>query len=73
VISVPEAARRLGISRQATHGLIRRGKLKGTRISSKAWVVDEASVSARILALAAERGEIERRERERRDHDRRQK
>jgi excisionase family DNA binding protein len=66
VISVPEAARRLGITKQAVHGLIKRGRLSGVRASGKAWLVDEKHVADRIRALAAERGELERRGAERR-------
>ena len=54
MISVPEAARRLGITRQAVHGLIKRGRLGGTKVSDKAWIVDEVSVQERIERLKKE-------------------
>ena len=51
MISVPEAARRLGITRQAVHGLIKRGRLGGVRVGFRDWGVDEDSVNDRLKML----------------------
>ena len=65
MITVPEAARRLGITRQAVHGLIKRGKLGGARVGFRDWGVDERSVEDRLSMLAGKGRAPERRERRR--------
>ncbi len=51
--TVTQAAARLGVSRQRTLKLLATGCLKGTKISPKFWLVDQASVEARMQAKAS--------------------
>ena len=61
-LTVAQAAKRLGISRQAAHQLIQRGALGGTRVAATRWVVDESSVEDRLRTI--ERTKRKRAERE---------
>ena len=49
MLSIPQAAERLGISRQATLKLIQRGTLKATQVG-RAWVIEEEEVRKRLKA-----------------------
>ena len=44
LLSVSEAAQKLGISEQWVRKLLRRQELKGSRVGSKLWVIDEADL-----------------------------
>ena len=49
MLSITQAAKRLNVSRQRVHQLLKAGRLGGVRVG-ETWVVDEASVEDRIKA-----------------------
>lgn len=51
-ISAAEAAQRLGTSRQWVTTLLRQGSLAGRQLSSRAWIVDEASLRPHLLTTS---------------------
>ena len=67
MLTTTETAKRLGITRQAVHGLIQRGTLIGTRVGFRDWGIDEQSVEDRLRMLADKQPTPERRKRERRE------
>ena len=67
MLTTTETAKRLGITRQAVHGLIQRGTLIGARVGFRDWGVDEQSVEDRLLMLADKERAPERQEKERRE------
>ena len=48
LMSVSEVAQKLEISEQWVRKLIKRNELKGTRVGSKLWVIDEADLNEYI-------------------------
>ena len=47
MLSVPQTAARLGISRQRVHQLVQSGELTATQVG-RAWVIDESEVQKRL-------------------------
>lgn len=47
MLSIPQAAERLGVSRQAVFKLVKNGKLPATQVG-RAWIIEEKDVNERI-------------------------
>ena len=47
MLSIPQAAERLGITRQRAHQLVQSGELKATQVG-RAWVIEEEEVQKRL-------------------------